>query len=220
MEIPLIVGPMERGREWLSSKVPVKRPDFTKISAPRCPSCGTILSDDITETMEVRGVDYCPVCILEDVHPFADPFELSEILSQDQLRSEIVDRFDTPPEQAQSENAPMPGSYILWCPPKQDRAAEYLSIAEKFGNLFTTILAAATGNGLLYVGQSNDVAKRVWNHSRGGAASVTRIMKPNRLVSVNWKSPDMSLRTLENQVGQQVARSVEKHGYDLEVYWD
>jgi predicted GIY-YIG superfamily endonuclease len=220
MEIPLVVSPMERGREWLSSKVPVKRPDFTKISAPSCPRCGTILSDNITETMEVHGVDYCPVCILEDVHPFADPFELNEISSQGQLKSEIVDRFDTPPQQVRSENAPMPGSYILWCPPKQERTAEHLSIAEKFGNLFTTILAAATGNGLLYVGQSNDVIKRVWDHSRGGAASVTRIMKPNRLVSVNWKSPNMSLQTLENEVGQQVARSVEKHGYDLEVYWN
>jgi predicted GIY-YIG superfamily endonuclease len=220
MELPLIVSPMERGREWLGSKMPVKRPDFTKISAPRCPSCGTILSEDMIGTMEVRGVDYCPVCILEDVHPFADPFELSEFSSQEQLRSEILDRFDTPPPQVQSENASLPGSYILWSPPRQERTGEYLSLAEKFGNLFTTILSAATGNGLLYVGQSNDVARRVWDHSRGGAASVTRIMKPNRLVSINWKSPDMTLRTLERQVGQQVARSVEQHGYDLEVYWD
>lgn len=220
MEIPLIVSPMERGRDWLSSKIPVKRPDFTKINAPRCPSCGTILSDNIIDTMEIQGVDYCPVCVLEDVHPLANPFELSEIRSQSQLKSEIFDRFGTPPPEVQSENVPMPGSYILWSPPRQERAAEYLSLAEKFGNLFTTVLSAATGNGLLYVGQSGDVAQRVWNHSRGGAASVTRIMKPNRLVSVNWKPPNMSLQTLEDQVGQQVARSVQKQGYDLEVYWN
>jgi predicted GIY-YIG superfamily endonuclease len=220
MELPLVVGPMKRGREWLSSKVAVKRPDFTKINSPRCPSCGTILSDNIVETMEVHGVDYCPVCILEDVHPFANPFELSEVTSQDQLRSEILDRFGTPPQQVTSADAPMPGSYILWSPPRQERTAEYLSLAEKFGNLFTTILAAANGNGLLYVGQSQDVINRVWEHSRGGAASVTKIMTPNRLVAVNWKAPNMSLRTLENQVGQQVATSVQKQGYDLEVYWD
>lgn len=220
MELPLVVSPMERGREWLSSKVPIKRPDFTKISTPKCPSCGSILSENITETMEVHGIDYCPVCILEDVHPFADPLELSNVSSQDQLRSEIADRFDNPPQQVRSESTPMPGSYILWCPPRQERAAEYLSLAEKFRGLFSTILSAASGNGLLYVGQSNDVAKRVWNHSRGGAASVTKIMKPNRLVAVNWKSPDMSLRILEDQVGQQVARSVDQQGYDLEVYWD
>lgn len=220
MELPLVVGPIKRGREWLSSKVPVKRPDFTKINAPRCPGCGTILSGNLLETMEVHGIDYCPVCILEDVHPLSDPFELNDISSREQLKSEIVDRFSLPPEQVRDDDSPLPGAYTLWCPPKQDQTGEYLSLAEKFGNLYTTILSAASGNGLLYVGQSRNVAKRVWNHSKGGAAAPTKIMLPNRLVAVNWKPPEMSLRRLEQNVGNQVADAVESSEYELEVYYD
>lgn len=221
MDFPVVVGPMERGRQILDSLPAVNRPDFLAPSGPSCSHCGASIPDDITEKMNVHGVEYCPVCILEDVHPFANPADLQEISSRNELKSEILDSFGTPPEMVQSETSPLPGAYVLWCPPLREHELDNVyDIIKRLGNYYVQILRASNGNGLIYIGESMNVANRIWNHSRGGGALLTKVLAPTRLVAVNWKAPDVSLGLLEQRVGQQVADSVEQSGYNIEVYWN
>lgn len=220
MDFPLIVGPMERGRNFLSSLAPVRRPDLSRTQAPTCTSCGSILSEDITEKMDVRGLKYCPVCVLSEVHPLADPEPLTNITTVQEIRSLILDTYGNPPDNIEDQEGDFPGVYILWSPPREGSIEESLNLPQRLGNAFVSILNAANGNGLLYVGQSKDVARRVWEHCGGAGAKITKIMPPTKLVAVNWKPPSLGLRTLENQVGKQVAKAVKKHGYDLGVYYD
>jgi predicted GIY-YIG superfamily endonuclease len=220
MELPLIVGPMKKGLERLSSLSAVKRPDFGQLRGPTCARCGTSLSDEITDVMDVMGVKKCPVCVLEDVHPLANPQRLENVASMDDVRSIVLDTYGKPPEQSTTEDMPFPGVYILWAPPREEYLQNYLDASNKLGKLFTTLLNAGSGNGLLYVGESTDVTQRVWQHLQGRGTLITTLMLPTQLVAINWKPPDVDLRSLEERVGRQVARSVEQKGYDLEVYWN
>lgn len=221
MDFPVVVGPMERGRRILESFNTIERPDFLQFEGPTCAHCGTILSEDITERMDVNGIKYCPVCVLEDIHPNADPRRLIEIESPQQVRNLVLDTFGSPPEKSQTESAPLPGAYILWCPPlPEEYLANQMGIIQRLGNLYVKILSATNGNGLIYIGQSQDVASRVWSQIRGEGALLTTFMPPSRLVAVDWKSPNMGYEKLENVVGRQVAEAVEANGYDIEVYWN
>lgn len=220
MDFPLFVGPMQRGREVLSRLAPVKRPEISQQGAPPCPRCSTALSDEIITKMEVNGIEYCPVCVLEDVDPVARPKSLEGVFSKEDVRNLILDTYGPRPDQFEDESDEFPGVYILWSPPREERLDQSLNMAQRLGNVFMSVINAATGNGLLYVGQSVNIARRVWEHIQGGGAGITTIMPPSKLVGVHWKPPNIGLRSLENEVGQQVARSVDQNGYDLEVYWD
>lgn len=117
---------------------------------------------------------------------------------------------------------PRPGIYILWCPPltKEQLNGKFGRIKKLAPDSFTKILSAANKNGLLYVGKGkNDVADRIWKHSRAGGPSLTAICNPDRLVAIDWLNPKDNLRDFEKQVGQWVAESVEESGYEIEVYW-
>lgn len=102
MDFPVVSSsPLERGREYLASLSPVKRPDFLGPKGPTCYNCGATLTDDITEKMDVLGLEYCPVCVLSDVYPGAVPRELEDISSKNELSSMIKDTFGSPPVRSQ-----------------------------------------------------------------------------------------------------------------------
>lgn len=210
---------MQRGREILSNLVPVERPDFIRSTGPTCQHCGTGLSENIKKVMDVRGIKYCPVCVLDDVHPFSDPQDLTEMSSKKELESMIIEVFDAPPSDVRTDGASLPGVYILWSPAREERLDEFLEIG-KLGKFFSRILNAARGNGLLYIGKSQKVVHRVWQHIRRDGALLTTVMPPTKLVAVDWKPPEVSLDTLEEKVGRQVKRAVDENGYDMSVYWD
>lgn len=221
MDFPVVVGPLEKGRRILDSFNSVQRPDFFQFEGPTCAKCGTILSDDITERMDVHSIKYCPVCVLEDIHPNADPKRLVEIESLQQLRNIILDTFGSPPERSKTEGEPLPGAYTLWCPPlPEEHLANQAGLLNRLGNLYVQIAGASNGNGLIYVGQSQNVASRVWSQIRGEGALVTTFMPPSRLVAVDWKLPNMGYEKLENEVGRQVTDAIQAKGYDIEVYWN
>jgi predicted GIY-YIG superfamily endonuclease len=220
MDFPIKVGPLNKGRQMLASLSAIKRPDFIQFQGPRCGSCGASLSESITERMDVHGLKYCPICILEKVHPLANPRRLDQLESKEQVRNTILDTYGTPPESSITENEPLPGAYILWCPPlPPDHLSDQMNILQRLKNKYVKVLQATNRNGLIYIGESQDVVSRVWAHLRGEGAILTTCMPPSRLVAVNWKPPEMSLKRLEDQVGYQVIESIEENGYDIEVYW-
>lgn len=220
MDFPVFVGPMEKGRQILESLSPVKRPNFLQPDGPTCSGCGAAITDDLTEKMEVHGIEFCPVCVLTDVYTAAVPRKLGSVSSKSELGSMVENTFDSPPNQVTNQDKPMPGVYILWCPPLSEaQLREQYDSIQQLEGLFVKVLSAAAGNGLLYIGQSNDVVTRIWQHSRGGGALLTKIFNPSRLVAIKWLNPKSNLRELENQVGRRVAESVEESGYEIEVYW-
>jgi hypothetical protein len=139
--------------------------------------------------------------------------------SREELQAAILNTFGGPPDEVRDGGESLPGVYILWCPPSEAASEVAQSIAGKIGNKLQKVLQAAQGNGLLYIGQSKHVPRRVWNHTQNRGADVTRAVLPHKLVAVNWQAPDIGLRNLEDMVGRQVVESVETSGYDLVVDW-
>jgi predicted GIY-YIG superfamily endonuclease len=220
MDFVLSGGPFERGRKILESLAAVKRPEFLSVEGPKCPECGSVITDKITEKMNIHGVEYCPVCVLQDVYPTAVPLDLGEISSQQELESAITSAYSTPPPATISESRPYPGAYVLWCPPlSPDQLSQEFNRIQQLKSQFATVLNAANGNGLLYVGQSQDVVNRIWQHCRGAGTPLTSVCTPHKLVAINWLRPGNELLEIENRVGQWVTTAVRDGGYDIQVHW-
>lgn len=137
-----------------------------------------------------------------DLRP--DEFHLAEAKTQYDIATLVKDV--SPPPSRDKQHAVY--TLALHPPTANEKRLFKTALSEGMtpqqGNRGKMIHQACTSAVTLYVGQSNDVVKRLQAHLNGNGVFITKLLRISRLVDIEWFEDEESARIAERETAEQI----------------